>query len=180
MFVHKINEQLSLKLIDTPDAEAVFGLTERSREDLRTWLPWLDGTTKVEDTEGFIQHCLQGFVERKSLTSVIIFKQEIVGVAGFNLIDWTNKIAYIGYWLGKEYQGKGIMTQVAEALTDYAFGELKMNKVEIRAAEGNRSSRAIPERLNFVQEGRIRQAEWLYNHYVDHVVYGVLKEEWKR
>jgi ribosomal-protein-serine acetyltransferase len=70
------------------------------------------------------------------------------------------------------------MTKVANALTEYAFKELYLNKVEIRAAVGNKKSRSIPERLGFFNEGCIRQAEWLYDHYVDHIVYGMLVNEW--
>jgi ribosomal-protein-serine acetyltransferase len=39
-------------------------------------------------------------------------------------------------------------------------------------------SRAIPEKLGFVQEGITRQEEWLYDHYVDHVIYGLLAKDW--
>ncbi|MNR09427.1 putative ribosomal N-acetyltransferase YdaF [compost metagenome] len=114
------------------------------------------------------------------MNTVILFRGEIVGVAGFNSINWSNKTAYIGYWLGEEFQGNGIMTRVAKALSEYAFSELNLNKVEIRAAVENKKSRSIPERLSFVNEGCIRQAEWLYDHYVDHIVYGILVEEWNR
>lgn len=89
------------------------------------------------------------------------------------------KTAQIGYWLGEEYQGNGIMTDVTRALTDYIFNELKLNKAEIRVASDNKKSRSIPERLGYANEGCIRQAEWLYDHYVDHVVYGILAEEWR-
>ncbi|WP_208591457.1 GNAT family N-acetyltransferase [Gracilibacillus suaedae] len=178
MFVRKIYENLSLKLIDQRDAETIFDLTENSRDYLREWLPWVDVTVKVEDTREFIQSSLKGFADNKSLTTVILYHGEIVGVAGFNSIDWSNKIAYIGYWLGAEYQGNGIMTRVAKTLTDYAFMELKLNKVEIRAAINNQKSRDIPKRLGFVEEGRIRSVEWLYDHYTDHVIYGTLAEEW--
>jgi len=37
----------------------------------------------------------------------------------------------------------------------------------------NKKRRSVPERLGFVCEGTIRQAEWLYDHYVDHTVYGM-------
>ncbi|MFD0824750.1 GNAT family N-acetyltransferase [Neobacillus sp. M.A.Huq-85] len=178
MIIQKINDDLSLKLIELRDGERIFELTNKSRDYLREWLPWLDTTTKLEDTIGFIEICLKGFAENKSLNAVILFNEEIVGVAGYNQINWLNKTAYIGYWLGEEFQGNGIMTEVAKALTSYAFNEFNLNKVEIRAAEGNRKSRSIPERLNYVNEGCIRQAEWLYDHYVDHVVYGILAEEW--
>ncbi|MET3506915.1 GNAT family N-acetyltransferase [Halalkalibacter oceani] len=180
MFIHKIDDELSLKLIEVNDRDNIFELTERSREHLRQWLPWLDTTTKVEDTESYINMSLQGFIEGKSLQTVILFHGQAVGVAGFNQINRANQTAYIGYWLAKDYQGNGIMTRVAKALTDYAFTELKLNKVEIRAAVENTKSRAVPERLGFVQEGTIRQAEWLYDHYVDTVVYGMLATEWKK
>ncbi|WP_342770185.1 GNAT family protein [Oceanobacillus chungangensis] len=99
--------------------------------------------------------------------------------AGFNSLDFRNKIGHIGYWLAKDYQGKGIMSRVARALTEYAFHELDLNRVEIRAAYENLRSRAIPKRLGFVEEGKIRQAEWLYDHYVDHVIYGMLASDWE-
>jgi ribosomal-protein-serine acetyltransferase len=178
MFIHKIDENVSLRLIDLKDAERIFELTDKSRNYLREWLPWLDFTTKVEDTRKFIQICLKGYAENKSLNTVILFNGEIVGVAGFNNINWSNKTAYIGYWLGEEYQGKGIITKVAKDLTNYAFNHLNLNKVEIRAAVENKKSRSIPERLGFINEGIIRQSEWLYDHYVDTVVYGILNQEW--
>ncbi|WP_028595284.1 GNAT family N-acetyltransferase [Paenibacillus assamensis] len=178
MFIHTIDEELSLKLIELKDADRIFKLTNDSRNYLREWLPWLDETTNIEDTKAFIQMCLTGFAENRNLTTAIVYKGQIVGVAGFNQINRSNQVAQIGYWLAQVYQGNGIMTRVASALTDYAFHELSLNKVEIIAAVGNTKSRSIPERLNYVQEGSIRQAEWLYDHYVDHVVYGVLAEEW--
>ncbi|MFJ7994845.1 GNAT family N-acetyltransferase [Peribacillus frigoritolerans] len=180
MFLHKIDEELSLKLLELKDAERVFEITNQTREYLREWLPWLDNTTKLEDTKGFINMSLKGFAENKSVNTVIMYKGQIVGVAGYNQINCSNKTAYIGYWLGEEYQGNGIMTRVAKALTDYAFNELKLNKVEIRVAVENKKSRGIPERLGFVNEGCIRQAEWLYDHYVDHIVYGMLAKDWNK
>jgi len=180
LFIYKIDENVSLKQIELLDAKRVFELTDKSRSFLKEWLPWLDFTKSVEDTKVFIRDCLKGYAENKSLNTVILFNGEIVGVAGFNSINWNNKTAYIGYWLGEDFQGKGIMSKVAAALTDYAFTHLRLNKVEIRAAVNNKKSRSIPERLGFVNEGTIRQAEWLYDHYVDHAVYGILASEWKK
>jgi ribosomal-protein-serine acetyltransferase len=51
--------------------------------------------------------------------------------------------------------------------------------VEIQCGEDNHKSRAIPERLGFQQEGIIRDGEFLYDHFHDVVVYGLLKKEWK-
>jgi ribosomal-protein-serine acetyltransferase len=72
------------------------------------------------------------------------------------------------------------MTKACRFLVDYAFAELKLNRVEIRCATGNHKSRAIPERLGFKLEGTVRQAEWLYDHFVDHALYGMLASEWSQ
>ncbi len=76
-------------------------------------------------------------------------------------------------------EGKGIVTQACQAIIDYIFDDLKLNRVEIRCATQNVRSRAIPERLGFKTEGILRQSEWLYNHFVNHIVYGLLVSEWK-
>lgn len=180
MFIHKINDELSLKLTDVRDSKQLFELTDGSRSYLKEWLPWLDFTIKEEDTKAFIEGTLRGFADHKSLSTVILFKGKIAGTAGFNSITWPNKTAYIGYWLGKDFQGNGIMTKVAETLTEIAFNEYGLNKVEIRAAVENIKSRSIPERLGYKHEGTIREAEWLYDHYVDHAVYGMLAREWEQ
>lgn len=179
MFVYKVDDGLYLKLVQPQDAKKLFKLTNESRDYLREWLPWLDSTRTVYDTKQFIKFSMKRFAENKAMSAAILYHDEIVGIAGYNEIDWSNRAAYIGYWLGQPYQGKGIMTKVVKGLTDYALKELHLNRVEIRAAVGNQKSRAIPERLGYVEEGRIRQAERLYDQYVDHIVYGMLAEDWK-
>jgi ribosomal-protein-serine acetyltransferase len=169
-----------LKLLDTNDAQSLFRLTEQSREHLRKWLAWADDMRCEKDTENFIRESRKNYADQKGMDAAIVYKDQMVGVAGFHDIDWVNKSAAIGYWLGKNYTGKGIMTRVVRELTDFAFTHLHLNRVEIRAAKGNEKSRAIPERLGFQTEGCIREAEWLHNQFVDHIVYGMLKKDWTK
>lgn len=179
MFVLKVDDDIALKFMELKDADRVYNLTEQSREYLREWLPWVDNSNSVEDTKAFIYDCLRGYAENKCLVTYILYKGEIVGVTGFNSINGAHRSAQIGYWLGKDYQGRGIMTRAVRAIVDYGFTGIGLNPVEIHAAVKNVKSRSIPEKLGFLNEGCIRQAEWLYDHYVDHMVYGILAEEWK-
>ena len=179
MFFFEIDEEVHLRLLSGLDTEPLFKLIDESRNDLRKWLPWLDDTLRPHDSRRFIEQSMTLYNNRQALTVGIFYKNELAGIAGFNEYEWVNKIAYIGYWLGVRYQGKGIMTRVVHALTDYGFNHLKFNRMDIRAATGNVKSRAIPERLGYTLEGHIRQAEWLYDHYVDHAVYGMLAHEWE-
>ncbi|MHA6250312.1 GNAT family N-acetyltransferase [Oceanobacillus sp. CAU 1775] len=178
MFGYEVDEEITLKLIQESDARDLFALTDGSRAILSEWLPWLNTTKTEEDSLDFIKHSLINYEAKKGLNCGIFFNGELVGMAGFNTFDWTNRIGTIGYWLGEGAQGHGIMTRTVRGLIDYGFGDLELNRIEIRAAIGNLKSRAIPERLGFKEEGVIRQGEWLYNHYVDHAIYGLLKTEW--
>ncbi|WP_249869597.1 GNAT family N-acetyltransferase [Oceanobacillus saliphilus] len=180
MFVYEVDENIVLRQLKLQDANELFQLTDHARDYLREWLPWVDTTVKPEDTLAFIDHTLKSSEMKSALTTGIIFKGKLVGLISFNSLDWANRIGYVGYWLSPDYQGNGIMTRAVRALTDYAFNTLGLNRVDIRAAYENKKSRAIPERLGFTEEGLIRHAEWLYDHYVDHVVYGMLASEWYR
>jgi len=64
-------------------------------------------------------------------------------------------------------------------LIDYAFHELQFNRVEMRCAAENKKSRKIPEKLGFREEGLLRQAGWLHDHFVDMMIYGLLASEWR-
>ena len=71
------------------------------------------------------------------------------------------------------------MTRACRALVDHGFHDMGLHRIEIRVAPGNTRSRAVAERLGFTQEGVLRDAAWLYDHYVDYVVYGMLSNEWQ-
>ncbi|GAB4071959.1 GNAT family protein [Barrientosiimonas marina] len=178
MFILTVNQDITLKQLDINDAAPLFQLTDESRETLRTWLSWVDQTKTINDSRAFIELASKQFIDRSGLTTGIMYHGQLAGIVGFNLFNWLNNSGTIGYWLGSRYEGKGIMTRAASSLIDYGFKSLALNRIEIRAASENQKSRAIPERLGFVKEGRLRQTEWLYDHYVDHVIYSMLTEEW--
>jgi ribosomal-protein-serine acetyltransferase len=175
-----INAKTVLRPIEENDALEMFTLIEQDRAHLRPWLPWLDTTLSAQDLLGYIRSVQQQYAQSQSLTCSIIYDGHLAGSIGYNSIDWQDRKTELGYWLGAAFEGKGLMTQACEEMLWFAFNVLELNKVEIHCATGNTRSRAIPERLHFTQEGTIRQAQWLYDHYVDLVVYGMLASEWKR
>ncbi|GER87780.1 ribosomal-protein-serine acetyltransferase [Dictyobacter vulcani] len=178
-FQMKLDESLELKSVAERDARALFQLVDTNRLYLRQWLPWIDYTQTVEDELAYIRSVTMQFQDNQSISCAILYKGSIAGTISYHPIDWANRKVEIGYWLGAQFQGKGLMSAACKALTAYAFENLKLNKVEIRCATGNIRSCAIPQRLGFVEEGTIRQAEWLYDHFVDLRLYGLLVSEWK-
>ena len=178
MFSYRVDDEIELRLLEERHAEMLFALVDANRAYLRQWLPWLDANRDVEASRAFIRSCLQQFADNKGYQAGVWVADELAGMLGFHAIDRTNRSAMIGYWLAAGYQGRGIMTRACRALVDQAFDELGLNRVVIRCATGNTRSCAIPERLGFTHEGVKRQAEWLYDHFVDHNVYAMLAEDW--
>lgn len=179
MFHHAANADVELRLLEIRDAEEVFALIVESRDYLREWLPWVDSTATVEDSRSFIQATLRQFAADDGFQAGIWYRKQFAGVIGFHRINWANRLTSIGYWLGERFQGRGIMTDSCRALVNAAFERYGLNRVEIEVAVENRKSRAIPERLGFRNEGCRRQAEWLSDHFVDHIIYGCLADDWK-
>ncbi|AIF65840.1 alanine acetyltransferase [Terribacillus saccharophilus] len=179
MFTHRIDSATYMKLLEPQDSDKLYQLIDSSREHLRQWLPWVDQNTTVEHSRQFIQHTLDQFASNNGFTAGIWYQGALAGVIGFHKIDWSNRSTSLGYWLGEEYTGLGLMQKAVSKSLDYAFLELRLNRVEIRSAIGNVRSRRIPEKLNFTHEGTIRQAEKLVYGYVNHNVYGMLLEEWE-
>lgn len=181
MLTHKINDEISLRLFTEKDTKEFYTLTIDSKAYLKQWLGWLDNINSVEDTAKNIQSRLNELNENNGFPKsfAIIYKGKIAGTIGYSKLDKRNKVGNIGYWLGETYQGKGVMSKAFKAMINYGFEELSLNRIEVRVATGNSKSRALPERFNFTKEGILREAEWLYDHYVDHILYGLLADEWK-
>lgn len=179
MFRYSISPDLELRLLDERHTDELFELTDRSREHLRPWTPWVDSTKTAEDTRAFIRHSLEQFSKGEGLTTGIWHDGKIAGVISFEGISQANRSAMIGYWIGAEYHRKGLVTRACKALVDYGFRELDFNRIEIWAATGNLRSTAIPERLGFTREGVKRQAQWVNGQCFDIVIYSMLKGEWK-
>ena len=178
MFRRRVDKDVALALLEEQHAPELFRLVDRNRAYLRRWLPWLDQNTKVEHTAAFIQASLRQFAARDGLACGIVFRGALAGVAGLHRIDWPSRRTSIGYWIAEAHEGQGLVTRACNGLLGYVFGELGLHHVEIACAPGNIRSCAIAERLGFVREGVLRQREWLYDHFVDHAVYGMTASEW--
>jgi ribosomal-protein-serine acetyltransferase len=173
----EIDEKLRLELIEEKHADHLFNLINISRPYLKQWLPWVDFTITVDNTKDYIVSSLKRHSENNGFDCAIIFNNEVAGIIGLRSIDNTNKITSIGYWLGENFQGRGIMTKACKALTDYCFDTLNLNRVVINCSTENLKSQAIPKRLNFKKEGTIRQGEFLNGKFVDYYLYSRLRNE---
>lgn len=174
-----VNENIRLRQLQVEDAPALFRLIHASRKSLRRFLPWVDYTTKEDDSLRFIELMQRKTDEEEAVAFGILYNDTLCGVV--DLHDWDHALqkAEIGYWLAPAWQGKGIMLYSCKALIGYAFAALRLNKVEIRFVLQNDKSAQIPIKLGFTREGILRQSAKLHGHYVDMVVMGMLRPDWK-
>lgn len=179
-FRYILDEDTELLLLKEEDAEELYALTNRNREHLRHWLPWVDSIQSISDTKRYITSSIRQYADDNGFQAGIWLQGRLVGIIGYHGVDWVNRSTTIGYWVGASFQGKGLVTKASRALVDWAFREWRLNRVEIRCARENHRSRAIPERLGFTEEGIVREGEWLYDHFVDLMLYGMVAKDWRR
>jgi ribosomal-protein-serine acetyltransferase len=163
-----------LRRLTLEDLDAVWGLVDAERERLRVWMPWVDLTTSIDDQRRW----LEGVVaDELAAESAIFANGTYVGGAGLRP-DAFRIAGEIGYWIGAEHEGRGLVTRAVRALLDFGFRELGLHRIVIRAGVENTRSRAIPERLGFTQEGVAREEGRGSGGFYDLVVYAILEDEW--
>lgn len=175
-----VSADCELRHLEPSDAEEIFAVVSANRDHLGRWLPWVESTREAGDTRKFLDQVAANRAQGKTAAYSLRLRGELAGLIGLHDIDEANGAAQIGYWLAARFEGQGWMTRAAGAVIEMAFSGLGLDRIEIRCAAGNRRSQAIPRRLGFTLEGRLRRAQRLHGGRVDILVYGLLREEWER
>lgn len=178
MFRHALGDGIELLLRGPHHAEECFALIDANREHLGRWLPWVKHTRSAEDVGAHITRVAKMYGERGDVVAAICVDGRMAGIVGLEDVDAKAGSAEIGYWLGKEYEGRGLVTKACRALLNYAFVELSLNRVQIQVAPENQRSKAVPLRLGFTYEGTLRQVDRTDDGFEDSEVYSVLRDEW--
>ncbi|HEY4001721.1 MAG TPA: GNAT family N-acetyltransferase [Candidatus Xenobia bacterium] len=176
----QVDADIELRKVTVRHAGEVFSLIDRNRPFLRRWMPWLDDALDMADTMDFVRASEAMAREGRGVQFGVWYRHVLAGLAGFNRVNRHNRQGDIGYWLGETFQGRGIMRRTVKALVGMAFEDLELHRVQIFCAPGNTRSRAIPEALGFRMEGTMREAEWLYDHFEDSVIYSRLATDGSR
>lgn len=177
-FSLKVDHEIELRQFLPDHAGRLFDLVDANRERLRAWLPWVDSTVHAGDTLAFIRGQMRAYAGGSGLAAGIWFEEELAGAIGMHDINRVVGCTSIGYWISREFEGRGIMTRSCRALIDHAFRAWGFNRIEIRCAVGNLRSQRIPERLGFLREGTAREVERVGLDLLDLVIYGMLLRDW--
>jgi ribosomal-protein-alanine N-acetyltransferase len=86
----------------------------------------------------------------------------------------------LGYAMGEDYWGRGLMTEAAKAVIRYAFDEMSLDLVSVYRSPTNHRSGRVIEKCGFVYEGILRKAYKIYDGSIrDVACYSMTKEEFE-
>lgn len=170
-----LGDGIELRSWSLDDAPEIFAIVDANRDHLRAWFPWVDRTAGPVQIAEFIETSRRREDAREG--NGIYVNGTLVGSAG---LSWATEEMQgeIGYWLAADAQGQGLVTRAVRALTTYGFEEVGLHRMTIKAAVENARSRAVAERLGFVQEGVLREGGNTGLGRVDLVIYGLIVHEW--
>ncbi len=173
-----VTDKIRLERLKLSMAHQIFSAIDRDRLYLKQWLPFVEMTNDVSDTERFIKSVSSEKRYRRDEIFTIWYRESFAGLIGFKDTDWNNRKTELGYWLAEALQGKGIITTCVKKLISYTFIKMKLNRIQIKVALGNDKSAAIPKRLGFQMEGIERAGEFHENTFFDLQVFSLLKQDW--
>jgi ribosomal-protein-serine acetyltransferase len=163
-------------------ARRMFEQVEINRKHLAPWLPWEKFTKKVEDSMKYLFDKEKETNEGKKIEYGIYVEGEYVGNISMFDINQTKKSGEIGYWISKEFAGKGYVTEAVKVLEAYFFRTIKLNRIQIKCDEKNTASKRVAEKAGYVFEGKRRQDSYCeyYKDFRNTLVFSKLKSEFKK
>lgn len=167
-----------LRISDSPNWHEV-------RKRNQAWLgPW-DATVPTEGVSaGEIPPSFSAMVRRlrnearegRVLPWVVEFRvggqRRMVGQVTMGGITYGSlRSAYLGYWIDQQYAGRGITSLAVAMASDYAFGTLRLHRLELNIRPENAASRAVAEKVGFRKEGFREKYLHIDGDWRDHVTY---------
>lgn len=157
---HIETPRLLIRPVQLNDVTGLHQSIERSAKELRRWMPWAK-ETDFAATQHFIQSNFERWQEEtsKDFPLIVIDKatNTIISVSGFNEhTDLLRPCFEIGYWIDSAYTGKGLATELVNALTRYAIEGLNAIRVQICTQPENEKSTAVAKRCGYIYEAKLK------------------------
>lgn len=170
-------ERLILRRFTHEDAKPMF---ETWANDARVskFLTW-EPHGNIEVTQGIVDSWVKDYDKADNYNWVIELEGKIIGSISVVRIDENSEFAEIGYCIGFDFWGKGIMTEAAKAVIDFLFSEVNVNRVTITHATKNPASGKVAQKCGLTLEGVKREYfKSTDGESLDIAIYSILRREW--
>lgn len=134
-----------------------------------------------EYTKEFVDYVISKYKSGEYNDWALVYKPDnkMIGTCGFTKIDQENNVAEIGYVINPNYWNMGIATEAAEAVIDFAFNTMGMNRVEAKFMYGNDASLSVMKKLGMKFEGYHRDMLFVKGKYRTIGYAAILRSEYK-
>ena len=134
-----------------------------------------------EYTKEFLDYVISKYKSGEYNDWALVYKPDnkMIGTCGFTKIDQENNVAEIGYVINPNYWNMGIATEAAEAVIDFAFNTMGMNRVEAKFMYGNDASLSVMKKLGMKFEGYHRDMLLVKGKYRTIGYAAILRSEYK-
>jgi [ribosomal protein S5]-alanine N-acetyltransferase len=146
--------------------------------------PWEPQWTRDELTRSNFRRRLRQYYremrEDQGYAYLIFAEADTLLVGGLNLSNVRRGVAQaasIGYWMGAPHAGHGLMTEALRAATSFAFGALRLNRLEAACLPSNAASQRVLEKVGFAREGRARRYLKINGQWQDHDLFALLHDD---
>ncbi|MDB5236201.1 MAG: alanine acetyltransferase [Hymenobacter sp.] len=166
-------ERLTLRQLTPADAAAMFVLRRDPR--VMQYIPRPLAQT-VAEAEEYISRTNELMGQNQLVNWGITLGPDspVIGTIGFFGFKFEHYRAEVGYLLGPEWQGQGLMHEALRAVLRYGFLELNLHSVEGIIAPQNAASSRVLERAGFIRDGYFRESEFYDGKFVDIAHYSLL------
>ncbi len=154
-------ERTLLAPLTVADAPDVFRAVDASRASLEPWLPWVPFQRDLASATSFAEASDADWDAGRALRFSIRDRQTrtLLGVVGLEACVAIHRSCALGYWLRKDVEQRGLMTEAAHACLDFGFRSARFHRIRVAAATDNHRSLRVIARLGFRFEGIEREAE---------------------
>jgi [ribosomal protein S5]-alanine N-acetyltransferase len=152
--------------LDDAESLAKHANNRRVSFNLRDRFPY---PYSIQDAKNFLERT----VAKEPRTNFCIeINGMVVGGIGLTLgEDVHRQTAEFGYWLGEEFWGRGIMSEVVPAFVNYCFEKFSLHRISAQTFSSNPASARVLEKAGFVFEGRLRKNVVKDGQILDSLVY---------
>ena len=123
----------------------------------------------IRDAHEFLQRALSDEVTTKFC--IEINSRAVGGIGMHPGRDVNGHTATLGYWLGENFWGRGIMTGAVSALTDFWFQNSPVRRIFAEVFANNPASARVLEKAGFVFEGRLKNCVIKNGELLDSLLY---------
>ena len=172
-----LTPRLTLRPVRMSDAEDMY---EYSRDpEVARHVLW-DAHTSIHQTRNYIRYLIRQYRNAAPGTFAIALRDsgKVIGTIGFMWLQMDNRSAEVGYSLGRKYWNQGYMTEALQAVVEFGFTRLNLNRIEAQHECDNPASGRVMLKAGMKHEGTLRQRIYNKGRFVDVELYAILRSDW--